>query len=491
MNNLLPVVLTEKEILDKLGNDGKGKLKYNMMEGGYMSNDGAVCLILNRSPYNGMLIPMKENDEKTNTLWAKYICKLFGYKYEDKEVSATVEAEPTSIIPEEPELAQAIPTPPEANATSQETTNTNAPVSSAPVSEYASVKINTTEEPIALGDTTGLPNDVWLEWRKHGPNGDIPYTLGGSDVSAVFKVSPWTSPTLLWHIKHGDAPPKEMANEGQLELGHLLEPIVAYLFAKDTGYNVFEDKTLYQHPLYEWALANVDRLYIKPDGEMGILECKSTSYEGATKNWNENAHPYYYELQLRFYMAVLNINEGYLAVLWGNNPERDFVKKKIVRDLEIEREMFGVLQEFIDSLYKGECPEFEGVKTSLELAAFKHIFPKGNAGLPSLELGDKNGKIVKRYAELDEKKKALKKELDGIETDMDELAVKIIAVMKEHEEGVYTTSDGTIYTAKYPTRSRTTVDSAKLKKDHPEIYEECAKTSYSRPFSVKVKVPKV
>ena len=189
-------------------------------------------------------------------------------------------------------------------------------------------------------------------------------------------------------------------------------------------------------------------------------------------------------------MAVLNINVGYLAVLWGNNPERDFVKKKIVRDLEIEREMFGVLQEFIDSLYKGECPEFEGVKTSLELAAFKHIF-KGNAGLPSLELGDKNGKIVKRYAELDEKKKALKKELDGIETDMDELAVKIIAVMKEHEEGVYTTSDGTIYTAKYPTRSRTTVDSAKLKKDHPEIYEECAKTSYSRPFSVKVKVPKV
>lgn len=489
MKNLLPVVLTEKEMLDKLGNDGKGKLKYNTVEGGYISNDGAVCLVLNRSPYEGMLIPLKENDDKTNKLWAKYVCKLFGYKYEEKEVSATAETEPSSIVPEESEPEQTIAQLPVENTPATSSANTsNSP--SAPTSEYASVKINTTEEPIALGNTAGLPNDVWLEWRKHGPNGDIPYTLGGSDVSAVFKVSPWTSPTLLWHIKHGDAQPQEMANEGQLTMGHLLEPVVAFLFERETGYKVYEDKTLYQHPLYSWALANIDRLYVKPDGEIGILECKSTSYEGASKNWNENAHPYYYELQLRFYMAVLNINEGYLACLWGNNPERDFVTKRIVRDLDKEREMFGYLQEFIDSLYDGECPDFEGVKTSLELAAYKHIYPKGNSNLPSVEFGDKNGKIIKKIAELDKKKKMLKKELDGVEDAIDELAVKIIAVLQDHEEGTYTAPDGTVFYAKYPTRSRTSVDSTKLKTEHPEIYEGCLKTTYSRPFSVKVKEPK-
>ena len=37
--------------------------------------------------------------------------------------------------------------------------------------------------PILLCDTTGMSNDRWLECRMHGPKGDIPYTIGGSDVA--------------------------------------------------------------------------------------------------------------------------------------------------------------------------------------------------------------------------------------------------------------------------------------------------------------------
>ena len=33
--------------------------------------------------------------------------------------------------------------------------------------------------PILLCDTAGMDNDRWLECRMHGPDGKIPYTVGG------------------------------------------------------------------------------------------------------------------------------------------------------------------------------------------------------------------------------------------------------------------------------------------------------------------------
>ena len=64
--------------------------------------------------------------------------------------------------------------------------------------------------PVILCDTAGMTNEEWLAARMHGPKGDIPYTVGGSDVAAIFGVSPWTSPLELWLIKKGriKTPPK-------------------------------------------------------------------------------------------------------------------------------------------------------------------------------------------------------------------------------------------------------------------------------------------
>ena len=95
--------------------------------------------------------------------------------------------------------------------------------------------------PILLCDTTGMSNDRWLECRMHGPKGDIPYTIGGSDVAAIFGVSPWTTPLELWMIKKGRMKPKPKDNADQLEMGHLLEPIAAYWYAKKSGNYVYDD----------------------------------------------------------------------------------------------------------------------------------------------------------------------------------------------------------------------------------------------------------
>lgn len=84
--------------------------------------------------------------------------------------------------------------------------------------------------PIILCDTAGMTNERWLECRAHGPKGTIPYTVGGSDVAAIFGVSPWTTPLELWMIKKGRMKAPVKSNQEQLMMGHLLEPIAAYWY---------------------------------------------------------------------------------------------------------------------------------------------------------------------------------------------------------------------------------------------------------------------
>ena len=177
--------------------------------------------------------------------------------------------------------------------------------------------------PIILCDCAGMANDRWLECRAHGPKGDIPYTVGGSDVAAIFGLSPWTTPLELWLIKKGRMKPSVKTNEDQLEMGHLLEPIAAHWFEKKTGNLVTDDTNLYQHPDHPYALANIDRRYTRQDdGELGILECKSCTYHKA-EDWADDAIPLYYEVQLRFYLAVLDVEYGAFSCVWGNNPGTD------------------------------------------------------------------------------------------------------------------------------------------------------------------------
>lgn len=115
-------------------------------------------------------------------------------------------------------------------------------------------------------------------------------------------------------------------------MGHLLEPIAAHWYAKKTGNRVYEDTNLYQHADHPYALANFDRRFERAsDGEPGILECKSCTYHKASE-WDDGAIPLYYELQLRFYLAVADVNIGSFSAIWGNNPDNDLAIPDITRD---------------------------------------------------------------------------------------------------------------------------------------------------------------
>lgn len=339
--------------------------------------------------------------------------------------------------------------------------------------------------PNILCNTAGMTNDEWLAARMHGPAGDIPYTVGGSDVAAIFGVSPWTTPMELWMIKKGRMKPPVKSNASQLEMGHLLEPIAAHWYAKKTGNRVYDDTNLYQHADYPYALANFDRRFERAsDGEPGILECKSCTYHKANE-WDDGAIPLYYEFQLRFYLAVADVNIGSFSALWGNNPDNDLAIPDITRDKAKEDMIFQRLDEWIWSLEHDKPPTMSGVTPHLALESLARIYGESQAGLPTIEFSSKQENALRQIALLQGKITECNREIKTYEKEIEAHSVRIAEIMKEHEHGILTTTTDKLL-IDFVTKSTTRPDSKVLKTKYPAILPYVMKTTQSRKVKVSV-----
>ncbi|HBU11351.1 MAG TPA: hypothetical protein DEB31_01035 [Clostridiales bacterium] len=339
--------------------------------------------------------------------------------------------------------------------------------------------------PIVLCDTKGMDRERWLECRMHGPDGSIPYTLGGSDISTIFGLNPWMTPLELWHIKQGSVEQSEPDNADQLEMGHLLEPICAHWYGKKTGNTVIEDTVLYQHPAISYALANIDYRFKENTGDSGVLECKSTTYR-KSGDWADGAIPMYYELQGRWYMAVLDVELCDYAALWGNNPENDFVSPRIRRNQVTEEMIFERADAFIESLHRDIPPDMSEVSNpELALAALARVYGQSKAGLPTFEFSKKYERPLRRIAELQAQNAELNRQINENDREVSAHSVRIAEMMKEHERGILeTTADKLLidYITKYTRRP----DSKKLKAQYPTVFEDVLKASPSRKVKVTV-----
>ena len=112
--------------------------------------------------------------------------------------------------------------------------------------------------PQILVGTEGLPREQWLEYRRKG--------IGGSDAAAVLGISPFRTGRDLYYDKLNIVTADDAENWVQLEVGNLLEPLVAKIFAHKTGYKIYRRPFMFQHPLYPWMLADLDYMVELPDG---------------------------------------------------------------------------------------------------------------------------------------------------------------------------------------------------------------------------------
>ena len=136
-------------------------------------------------------------------------------------------------------------------------------------------------QPVPLVDTTKLTNDEWLDWRRKG--------IGGSDVAVALNQSPYRTARDLYYDKIGRLSQIEDEDKSiTFEIGHLLEDVVAQIFAKKTGLTVYEDHMMYQHPLFPFMIADVDPEELKEwavDGTTRMQDLPLQQHEDLMVQW--------------------------------------------------------------------------------------------------------------------------------------------------------------------------------------------------------------
>ncbi len=107
-------------------------------------------------------------------------------------------------------------------------------------------------EPEQVIDISNLTREDWLSYRRLG--------IGGSDVAAIMGISPFATNRDVYYNKIGVMPAieEEEANWVAKEVGHRLEDLVAEIFARKTGLDVFPVRIMFRHPLYPFMIADVD-----------------------------------------------------------------------------------------------------------------------------------------------------------------------------------------------------------------------------------------
>ena len=333
--------------------------------------------------------------------------------------------------------------------------------------------------PEVLVDTADLSREDWLDYRRLG--------IGGSDAAAIMGLSPFSTIRDLYFDKIGVIEEEE-ENWVAKEVGHRLEDLVAMIFAKKTGLEVFPVRKMFRHPLYPFMLADVDYFIRFPDGSIGILECKTCNYNAKDK-WADDGIPENYVLQVRHYLAVMNMNKAYIACLYGNN-ENEFVYRCLERDRMEEEELIDQEKYFWEEYVEKKIePPYSG-KPDLILASIRKYNGYADKSIPEISISSLESRSLEKYLKLSEEKSQLEKRKKEIEAEQRALSVPFVELLGQGCKAVI--EDGSFrYRITYNPTIRTQIgkeNMEKLKNQHPDIYEEYTSTTESRIFRIKKEV---
>lgn len=339
------------------------------------------------------------------------------------------------------------------------------------------------QEPKVLVSTENLTEQEWLAYRRQG--------IGGSDVAAILGISPFRTARDLYDDKLNIASAvDDTGNWVALEMGHLLEPLVAQIFTKKTGLEVFQIKKMFRHPQYPFMLADVDYFVRLPNGKIAILEIKTTNYNAKDHWWKDGKEcvPVYYETQGRHYMAVMDMDEIFYCCLYGNN-EDEVIIRHLCRDREYEQEMIYLEREFWHDYILTRIPPPYTEDGSLILESLRRRLGAADKTVPAIQLDNDLSATMLRYLRLQEQKQQEETRVKTLDAEMQRLKGQMVAKLNGScmAMGEY---GGTQYTICYNPVSRTGITKdnlQKLKLLHPDIYDEYVTVSESRRFSIKAK----
>lgn len=306
---------------------------------------------------------------------------------------------------------------------------------------------------LAKVSTLEMNRTDWLRERQRG--------IGGSDASVILGFNKWKSPFQLYLEKTGEH--VEEINNEFIYWGNVLEDIVAKEFEIRTGKKVRKRNQMFVHPEHNFMIANIDRDVV---GEKALLECKTTNAfnQGA---WEGEDIPAEYICQVQHYMAVLDYEKAYIAVLIGGNK---FVWKEVERDDEFIELMIQHEKHFWENhVLAGQPPAIDGSPSATEL--LNKLYPTDNG--ETVMLDSESERLIEAIESLKAEKKQLEEQLETYEN-------QLKMTLEDASEGV-----SSRYKVTYKAITSNRIDSKRLREEMPEIYERFTKPSISRRLQIK------
>lgn len=319
--------------------------------------------------------------------------------------------------------------------------------------------------------------DQWLHARTTG--------IGGSEVAALFGVSPYATAFDVFKAKVGsDGKPRflgaqpvtgprirpELLTEDPiLEWGHRLEDAVALKTADQLGLVARPGGGLWQHVDHPLAIVTPDRVATKRRSRrpLALIECKTSS-----DDWEDGEAPIQYQIQAQWQMGITGLSPCYLGCFVLGH-DRAFHVVRIDFDAEWFAEMVGIAEKFwAEHVLTGE-PPMHDLAHPRTTDLLKELHP--HVVLEATELpSDEGVEWIEAYhrakAEADAAGQRLEEAKNWLKVQLGDAGAAYLNGQK---------------VASYPEVQTSRVSTKRLREDYPEIAEKCSETTTHRRLTVR------
>lgn len=302
----------------------------------------------------------------------------------------------------------------------------------------------------------GKSRSDWLKLRRQG--------IGGSDVAAILGLSKWRTALDVWQDKTATAPADDIEPSQAAHFGTVLEETVAQEFARRTGFRIKAAPGMLQTDGRPWECANVDRLIYNQGDTLpvAVLECKTTrtadgwgpsQEEEIVAGGDPEGHeiPVYYETQVQWYLGITGLPIAYVAVLIAG---QDFRIYSVPRNDEVIETLRERMEDFWKAHVIGKVPPEAATPSDVRALYADDSGELEEATNDEAALIGELQTLRGRIAELESQEKALASKL-------------IVAIGPRAGLTIAGKKAAT-----YKTQTSRRLDSARLKANEPELYQD-------------------
>jgi len=319
-----------------------------------------------------------------------------------------------------------------------------------------------------LASTTELTREQWLDIRQLG--------IGSSDAAVAVGLSPYKCPLSLWLEKTARKAPEDISQKEAVLWGVELEPVLAQVYTKRTGYT---------NPC--WHRSTPNALVTRCAGSMRyssipstpscsptstarwwVTPIKTASYHSAPQ-WEEGV-PVAYQCQVLHQLAVTGHAWAEVAVLIGG---QDFRIYRIERDEEKIRDLTEREAQFWQMVALDQQPAPDGSDDAGTALAW--LFPRDDGETVDLSDSPEFNQLFGELLHLREHK-------EEVELRESQIKQRLQATLGEATAGLF--ADGKITWKR--SKDRLAPDLDRLGQDHPDLLSHYVKpVPGSRRFTIQ------